>query len=52
MRQADYFALTGYGENDISGMKYKINPESLSTSAVNEMLSYVDDSLYAEAMMK
>mgnify|MGYP000007932711 FL=1 len=51
MRQADYFALTGYGENDISGMKYKINPESLSTSAVNEMLSYVDDSLYAEAMM-
>lgn len=51
MRQADYFALTGYGENDISGMKYKINPESLSTSAVNEMLSYVDDSLYAEAML-
>ena len=50
MRQGDYFDLTGYGENDIAGMKYKIDMDHISVSAVTELLSYNEDSLYGEAM--
>ena len=50
MRQNDYFDLTGYGENDIAGMKYKVNLDSVSASSVTDMLSYIDDSLYGESM--
>ncbi len=50
MRQNDYFDLTGYGENDIAGMKYKVNLDSVSASSVTDMLSYIGDSLYGESM--
>lgn len=50
MQQGDYFDLTGYGENDIAGMKYKIDMDHISVSAVTELLSYNEDSLYGEAM--
>lgn len=50
MRQNDYFNLTGYGENDIAGMKYKVNLDSVSVSSVTDMLSYIGDSLYGESM--
>lgn len=50
MRQNDYFDLTGYGENDIAGMKYKVNLDSVSASSVIDMLSYIGDSLYGESM--
>ena len=50
MRQNDYFDLTGYGENDIAGMKYKINLDRVSAGSVSDMLSYIGDSLYGEAM--
>lgn len=50
MRQNDYFDLTGYGENDIAGMKYKVNLDSVSVSSVTDMLSYIGDSLYGESM--
>ena len=33
MRQNDYFDLTGYGENDIAGMKYKVNLDDSRKSA-------------------
>lgn len=49
MRQNDYFDLTGYGENDIAGMKYKVNLDSVSASSVTDMLSYIGDSLYGES---
>lgn len=50
MRRDDYFDLTGYGENDIAGMKYKVNLDSVSASSVTDMLSYIGDSLYGESM--
>lgn len=50
MRQNDYFDLTGYGENDIAGMKYKVNLDSVSASSVTDMISYIGDSLYGESM--
>lgn len=50
MRQNDYFNLTGYGENDIAGMKYKVNLDSVSVSSVTDMLSYIGDSLYGESI--
>ena len=50
MRQNDYFDLTGYGENEIAGMKYKVNLDSVSASSVTDMLSYIGDSLYGESM--
>lgn len=50
MCQNDYFDLTGYGENDIAGMKYKVNLDSVSASSVTDMLSYIGDSLYGESM--
>lgn len=50
MRQNDYFDLTGYGENDIAGMKYRIDLDSVSAGSVTDMLSYIGDSLYGEAM--
>ena len=50
MRQNDYFDLTGYGENDIAGMKYKVNLDSVSASSVTDMFSYIGDSLYGESM--
>lgn len=50
MRQDDYFDLTGYGENDIAGMKYKIDLDRVSAGSIVELLSYNIDSLYGEAM--
>lgn len=50
MRQNDYFDLTGYGENDIAGMKYKINLDRVSAGSIVELLAYNTDSLYGESM--
>lgn len=50
MRQNDYFDLTGYGENDIAGMKYKIDLDRVSAGSIVELLAYNTDSLYGESM--